>query len=279
MAGEWIKMRADLLDDPTVDRLAEALGIDMLTAVGALFCFWSWADKYSVDGRVDGATSRLIDKVSHKPGFCDALVSVGWLEIIDGGIQIPRFDRHNGQSAKERSLKNQRQARWRESKVDGKKDDSPSTQASTSPSTREEKRREEVKTVPKGTDGDAVSSPAVLTKTELWTAGKSLLATQGMPEKQCGSFVGKLVKDYGDGVVIDAVRAAVIARPADAAEYLKATCQHAAGQRQRPDIARITVPGRTSPDPELIRLEMESKNATPMPDHIREHIKRIKGQA
>lgn len=145
MAGEWIKMRADLLDDPTVDRLAEVLGIDMLTTVGALFCFWAWADKYAVDGVVDGATSRLIDKVSQKAGFCEALVKVGWLEVLDGGIRIPRFDRHNGNSAKERSLKNQRQARWRDSKVDDKKDALPSTRASTAPSTREEKRREEDK--------------------------------------------------------------------------------------------------------------------------------------
>ena len=44
--------------------------------------------------------------------------------------------------------------------------------------------------------------------------------------------MGKLVKDYGQDVVRDAVAAAVTAQPADAREYLKATCQHAAGQRQ-----------------------------------------------
>ena len=71
-----------------------------------------------------------------------------------------------------------------------------------------------------------------LTKSELWAAGKSILAGQGMPIAQCGSFVGKLVKDYGDGVVIDAVRAAVVQRPADVAQYLIASCQHAIGQRK-----------------------------------------------
>lgn len=70
-----------------------------------------------------------------------------------------------------------------------------------------------------------------MTKDELWRAGKSLLSQAGMPQAQCGSFVGKLVKDYGDLVVVDAVRAAVVARPADPAEYLKAACMHAAGQR------------------------------------------------
>jgi uncharacterized protein YdaU (DUF1376 family) len=86
--------------------------------------------------------------------------------------------------------------------------------------------------VAKATDGQAVKSPNDLTKTELWSAGKSLLAASGLPAKQCGSFVGKLVKDHGDAIVIEAVRAAVLAQPADPAEYIKAACQHGSGQRQ-----------------------------------------------
>jgi hypothetical protein len=79
----------------------------------------------------------------------------------------------------------------------------------------------------------ATRTAAELTKAELWTAGKSLLEAQGMPAKQCGTFVGKLVKDFGDEVVVDAVRTAVVERPADAASFLKATCQQRAGIRQR----------------------------------------------
>lgn len=79
---------------------------------------------------------------------------------------------------------------------------------------------------------DAAKSPDEMTKQELWAAGKSLLETAGLPKAQCGSFVGKLVKDYGDAIVVDAVRAAVFAQPADPVEYMKATCQHAFGQRQ-----------------------------------------------
>jgi uncharacterized protein YdaU (DUF1376 family) len=86
--------------------------------------------------------------------------------------------------------------------------------------------------VSKDTDGQAVKSPNDLTKTELWSAGKSLLEAAGLPAKQCGSFVGKLVKDYGDATVIEAVRAAVLTQPADPAEYLKAACLRSTGQRQ-----------------------------------------------
>lgn len=74
-----------------------------------------------------------------------------------------------------------------------------------------------------------------MTRDELWSAGKSLLTQAGIPAKQCGSFVGKLVKDYGDAVVVEAVRAAVVARPADPAEYLKATCMRAAAERATPN--------------------------------------------
>jgi len=89
----------------------------------------------------------------------------------------------------------------------------------------------ELNSVPNGTGGDAAKPPADMTKDELWKAGKSLLSQSGLPPAQCGSFVGKLVKDYGDLIVVDAVRAAVVARPADPVEYLKAACMRAAGQR------------------------------------------------
>lgn len=146
MAGDWIRMRVDLRDDPAVFKLAERLGVDEMHVIGCLFCFWAWADKHSVDGVVDGATTRLVDKITSTNGFADALASVGWLVISETGLQIPKFDRHNGESGKERSQKNARQARWRASKsgnVDGNVDGVASTAASTEASTREEKRREE----------------------------------------------------------------------------------------------------------------------------------------
>lgn len=92
----------------------------------------------------------------------------------------------------------------------------------------------EIYSVPNGTGGDAAKTAEQLTKDELWAAGKSLLMQAGLPKAQCGSFVGKLVKDYGDQIVVDAVRAAVVERPADPTEYLKATCMRAAGRRANP---------------------------------------------
>lgn len=141
MANDWIKMRADLPEDPAVFKLAALTKMDRLSVVGRLYAFWAWADKHAVDGRVDGATSQVVDDITRHDGFADALVSVRWLEIGDDHILLPKHDRHNGESAKERSLKNARQARWRLGKGKGAStdvDDASSTDAST----REEKRRD-----------------------------------------------------------------------------------------------------------------------------------------
>lgn len=102
---------------------------------------------------------------------------------------------------------------------------------------REGKREGEGKEKPKDSDPDGSGgkppekSAADMTKDELWSAGKSLLVESGIPPAQCGSFVGKLVKDYTDRIVVEAVRTAVVERPADPASFLKATCQFLAGQR------------------------------------------------
>jgi hypothetical protein len=154
MAGDWIKMRMDLFTHPKVFRIAERLGKDELYVVGALLAFWSWAHSHAVDGHVDGATSRLVDAATRVDGLHDALLEVGWLHVDATGITIPRFDVHNGDSAKERCSKSERQARWRAKKkqqqaalsVDGAVDEQPST--------REEKRREEINT-PKPPRGEA----------------------------------------------------------------------------------------------------------------------------
>jgi len=76
--------------------------------------------------------------------------------------------------------------------------------------------------------------PGGMTKEELWAASKSMLEAAGMPLRQCGTFVGALVSRHGEEAAKQALRAALLARPADPASYLTAACQHATGQRSRP---------------------------------------------
>lgn len=74
-------------------------------------------------------------------------------------------------------------------------------------------------------------SPEEMAKAELWRAAVSVLEHGGCPISQCRTFMGKLVQDYDFPTVKDAVAAAVTAQPADAREYLKATCQRLRGER------------------------------------------------
>jgi hypothetical protein len=118
-------------------------------------------------------------------------------------------------------------------------DDSVSLQGELTDGREGKGKEEEGKgsSVPNGTGGEPPSGqsetakdPAQMTKDELWAAGKSLLAQQGLPAAQCGSFVGKLVKDYGPEIVHAAVLAAVVERPADAVSFLKASCMARKGE-------------------------------------------------
>jgi len=79
-----------------------------------------------------------VDRVAGKSGFALAIQKAGWLTIDERGLTIPNFSRHNGDSAKKRCQKSERQSRWR-----NKKDLEASTIESTNAPTREEKRREE----------------------------------------------------------------------------------------------------------------------------------------
>ena len=77
------------------------------------------------------------------------------------------------------------------------------------------------------------------TKEEIWRAGRSVLVSAGVPGEQAGSFLGGLVKTYGQPTVLDAVRAAVMATPAEPRDYLKATCQRLAGERKQAASAHL----------------------------------------
>jgi hypothetical protein len=69
-------------------------------------------------------------------------------------------------------------------------------------------------------------------KEQIWHAGKSLLMMGGTAKEQAGNFIGKLISDYGETAVLEAVRAGVSEQPADPRSYLKATCLRVVGERR-----------------------------------------------
>lgn len=127
-----------------------------------------------------------------------------------------------------------------------KSDQDPAGTPVAIPSGSQEKEREgkgSSDSAPIGADG-AGAPPAVgkkpaktpeeIAKADLWRAAVSVLEQGGCPTAQCRTFMGKLVGDYTFPVVQKAVAAAVTVQPADAREYLVATCQRLKGERSDP---------------------------------------------
>lgn len=135
MAGDWIKMRADLFTHPKVVRIASALKADTLRTVGGLMSVWCLFDAHSEDGRLEGYTPDVLDAHLRCEGFANAMMAVGWLEHDpEYGLVLPRFDTHNGQSAK-------RRAQDADRKREVRKTSAPEADKRR---TREEKRREDI---------------------------------------------------------------------------------------------------------------------------------------
>lgn len=146
MAGDWIKMRVDLADDPAVIGMANTLKMDEYQVIGRLHKLWSWADKHSVDGSVPHITGKWIDKHLEKAGFSSQMANVGWLVFDATGVTFPNFDRHNGKSAKSRAENTERARLSRKERDEAAKNFAQMSQKKCDKNvTREENRREESK--------------------------------------------------------------------------------------------------------------------------------------
>lgn len=113
MAGDWIKMRSNLWDDPRVSRLCDLTESSEAAVIGGLYWLWATADQHSEDGVMPGLTSRSIDRKTGVPGLGAALVEIGWISVIATGVLIERFEEHNGASAKKRATTAKRVATHR----------------------------------------------------------------------------------------------------------------------------------------------------------------------
>ena len=102
MAGDWIKMRGNLWDDPRIARLVDMTDSSEAAVVGALYWLWATADQHTEDGIMPGLSLRQIDRKTGVQGFAAALCAIGWLVDHPEGVRIVGFVEHNGASAKKR---------------------------------------------------------------------------------------------------------------------------------------------------------------------------------
>jgi hypothetical protein len=117
MAGDWIKFELATIDKPEVLQMADLLNITSDDVVGKLLRVWGWFDQRSVNGDAGGVTDvtlmKFIDRHVGMVGFAACMKKVGWL-TNDG---LPNFDRHNGETAKNRALTKKRMKKMRNADV------------------------------------------------------------------------------------------------------------------------------------------------------------------
>ena len=144
MAGDWIKMRGNLWDDPRVAKIVDITDSSEAAVVGALYWLWSTADQHTTDGVMLGLTLRAIDRKTGVAGFADALCAIGWIADHPEGIRIIDFETHNGVSAKKRCQTAKRVANHTATNAPLTQEDEKTNATSVSTAlAREEKRREE----------------------------------------------------------------------------------------------------------------------------------------
>jgi hypothetical protein len=119
MAGDWIKMRVNLWDDPRISALVESTDSSEAAVIGALYWLWCAADQHSEDGIMAGLTLKQLDRKVVMPGFAAGLVAIGWISATENGLRIERFGEHNGASAKNRMTTAKRVAAHRDRSGNG----------------------------------------------------------------------------------------------------------------------------------------------------------------
>lgn len=138
MAGDWIKFRKSLLKDGRTRIVSRSCHAPVTHVVGALVTLWSLADDFADDeGVIFGYTSDDINSEVGIDNFCESLPG-DWIDLSGEWIKLPKYQEHNGATAKKRAQNQERQRRHRAVTKASRIERDKSV-------TREEKRREEKK--------------------------------------------------------------------------------------------------------------------------------------
>lgn len=81
--------------------MAETLNLHPSHAFG--LCVRFWCDDQMATEDAIGVTYPMLDAILGQPGFCEALVKVGWIRSHYGRIRVVNFDRHLSQSIEDAS--------------------------------------------------------------------------------------------------------------------------------------------------------------------------------
>lgn len=162
MAGEWLKFEKSTFDKPEVLAIAAAVEQDPDYVIGKLLRMWAWFDTHTTNGNARGVTCTLLDSILRVTGFAENVAKVGWLIVSDVGLELPNFDRHCGETAKQRALTAKRVADFKGKQKTG------NASSVTSALPREEKKREEKKKEQKQKQTPPAAPMALLPELPEW---------------------------------------------------------------------------------------------------------------
>jgi 5-methylcytosine-specific restriction endonuclease McrA len=110
----WLKFDTNTPEKPEVLAITIELGWDDpdLT-VGKLLKVWRWFDEHSIDGNAKSVTPTLLDRIIGVTGITQAMINAGWLQVLDDGLSLSKFENHNGKTAKDRAETAGRVAKYR----------------------------------------------------------------------------------------------------------------------------------------------------------------------
>lgn len=141
--SDWLPIQCDLHSHQATLQIAEETGLDPDAVVGVLIRVWSWAQQRSHNGRIAQVFCATIDRVSGKKGFGEAMKNAGWLEVGDGFVRFPRWEKWLGQGVKRRIQAAKRMAKKRANDVAlGAQQDANGLREQGAPTTTSRLRRE-----------------------------------------------------------------------------------------------------------------------------------------
>ena len=131
-SSNWLKVQKHTWQKGEIRQVARTVGISLGDAFLAWFRLYAVLDELTADGTIPFYSPADADQDAGLPGAGNAFAKVGWLLFDAQGCTVVNWGRHNGESAKARALKAERQARYRDAHVDA----TPSTRVDARPSTR-----------------------------------------------------------------------------------------------------------------------------------------------
>jgi hypothetical protein len=113
----WLKVCKDTPEKRELGLVGELTQLSQAEVFLHWFHLYSWADEQTSDGFIPHFSLALLSRTSGVPmHVCQAFASpvVGWLvegytRRGDTGVMFANYDRHNGKSAKKRSVDAKRQ--------------------------------------------------------------------------------------------------------------------------------------------------------------------------